>query len=421
MFIKGFLSGAKVEHYVSGALACQNRPCRMILHEMKSAIDERHGPGSKEVGTGVPGSIVLALTVLMAVTLTTGVFRDSQEGHPEAQDLSTPGWHSLPNTKLASVCPQDDSLHGTNGCDAIVSAWGGAAADTKLNRLLIWGGGHNNYYGNEVYALDLMTRKMILLVPPTSRPQACVEVQHDGKPSSRHTYYNLAYLPTTDKMFSFGGALACETGTASYATWTLDMETLEWKQLDQAKGKTRPNGQPGLAVVVYDPSSKLVFIEDLSNLYKYDPATNTYTMLNSVNGVDYHQSGVIDAAHNLLFLVGGGQFWAISIARGSNYALQNWSSRVHGCDPLMKQAYPGLAFDNERNVVVGWAGGDSVYIFDLKTKSCTAQSFHGGPGEQQPNGTNGRFAYFPGLRAFVLVNDWNQDAYLFRLEAGQPH
>src|SRR5581483_490933 len=61
------------------------------------------------------------------------------------------GWTALPNTKLQTVCP--GGIPGS--CAAEVYAWSGATADTQRNRLIIWGGGHNDYYGNEVYALDL--------------------------------------------------------------------------------------------------------------------------------------------------------------------------------------------------------------------------------------------------------------------------
>ncbi len=43
------------------------------------------------------------------------------------------------------------------------------------------------------------------------------------------------------------------------------------------------------------------------------------------------------------------------------------------------------------------------------------QTFSGGPGSAQPNGTNGRFAYFPALNLFAVVNDWQQNAYTLRL------
>jgi hypothetical protein len=177
-----------------------------------------------------------------------------------------------------------------------------------------------------------------------------------------------------------------------------------------------PNGGVGLAVVAYDPNTNLVFVEDISNLYSYDLSTNTYNLLGPVSGVDYHQSGVIDPTRKLLFLIGGpGQIWTINIAPGSNYALQNWSSQVTGCTALTNAAYPGLAFDSKQGVVVGWAGGNTAYQFNPDTKTCTPVTFAGGPGAQQPNGTNGRFAYFPALNLFLVVNDWQQNAYTLRL------
>src|SRR6266849_8659670 len=326
------------------------------------------------------------------------------------------GWYQIPNTTLAPNCPSDPSIQGVDGCVAVISAWGGATADTKRNRLLIWGGGHTDYYGNEVYALDLNALNMKRIIDPTSNPVLCVAQQPDGHPTSRHTYYDLAYIANADKMFSFGGAPACTTGIGSDDTWTLDLPTLTWKRQDPTSGGTKPSGGPGLAVVAYDPNTNLVFVEDLSNLYSFNLSTNTYMMLGSVGGVDYQLSGVIDPSRKLLFLIGGpGQLWAINIAPGSNYALQDWSSQASSCLPLRSTVYPGLAFDTKQNLVVGWVGGNSVYLFNPSTKSCMTQTFSGGPGSAQPNGTNGRFAYFPALNLFAVVNDWQQNAYTLRL------
>ena len=325
------------------------------------------------------------------------------------------GWYQIPNTTLAPNCPNDSSIQGSSGCAAVISAWGGGTADTKRSRLLIWGGGHSDYYGNEVYALDLNALTMSRIINPTSNPTLCVPEQPDGHPSSRHTYYDLAYMATADKMFSFGGAPACQTGIGSSDTWTLDLPTLGWHRQDPTTGGTNPSGAPGLAVVAYDPNTNLVFVEDLSNLYSFNLSTNTYTMLGPVNGVDYHQSGVIDPTRKLLFLVGGGQLWAINIAAGSNYALQDWSSQVSGCGSLLSSGYPGLAFDTKQSLVVGWTGGNSVLQFNPSTKACTTVTYSGGPGQSQGNGTNGRFAYFPSLNLFAVVNDWQENAYSLRL------
>jgi hypothetical protein len=329
---------------------------------------------------------------------------------------ATLGWYQIPNTQLAPNCPNDSTIHGNTGCTSVISTWSGGAADTKRNRLIIWGGGHTDYYGNEVYEMDFNSLTMSRVTGWTTNPNVSpgTETQSDGRPTSRHTYYNLAYIPNVDKMFSFGGALAGSPSYGSTATWMFDQSTLTWARKNPTGGP--PNGQPGLTVTVYDPNTSLVFVEDLSNLWSYDYSTNAYTQLGPVNGVDYHQSGVIDPTRKLLFLIGGpGQFWAINIAPGSNYALQDWSSQVAGCSALSNAAYPGLAFDSKQNLVVGWAGGNTAYQFNPDTKKCTAVTYPGGPGGQQPNGTNGRFAYLPLLNLFVVVNDWQQNAYSLRL------
>lgn len=64
--------------------------------------------------------------------------------------------------------------------------------------------------------------------------------------------------------------------------------------------------------------------------------------------------------------------------------------------------------------MVGWAGGDDVYIFDPDAKACTKQTY-GGPGPQNGNGTMGRFRYFPSLDVFAVVNGWQENGFTLRL------
>src|SRR5579859_2861676 len=69
--------------------------------------------------------------------------------------VKTPGWRAIPHTELSSVCPDVAQIQGVEGCSAVIADWNGALADTKRNRLILWGGGHSGYFGNEVYALDV--------------------------------------------------------------------------------------------------------------------------------------------------------------------------------------------------------------------------------------------------------------------------
>src|SRR5690348_7701856 len=75
-------------------------------------------------------------------------------------------WQELPNTQLQSVCPPDN-FGGMNYafsafCSNVIAAWNGAVADTTRNRLIIWGGGHTDYYGNEIYSLNLQANPQTL-------------------------------------------------------------------------------------------------------------------------------------------------------------------------------------------------------------------------------------------------------------------
>ena len=321
------------------------------------------------------------------------------------------GWHEILDTKLASRCPNDPAIEANSGCRAVINAWNGGVADEKRNRLLVWGGGHSDYFGNEVYALDLEKAAMSRLTEPSpvTNVMSCPEAYTDGRPSARHTYGGLAYIAELDSLFAYGGSKsAC--GFMSSATWSFELAGLTWKALDPHHGDS-PANNPG-AIAEYDASTGTVILSDTANLFRYDPHKNSYKKLRPLMGVDYRLSGVIDADRKLFLMIGGpGQFWTIGIGENSKYEMQDWSRKVSGCDPLRYAHSPGLAYDTERKEIVGWAGGDMVYVFQPEKRVCTAEAYPGGPGAAQPNGTFGRFRYFTKARVFVLVNDWKQNAY----------
>jgi hypothetical protein len=325
------------------------------------------------------------------------------------------GWYEIPNTSLAPHCPNDPAIEGNTGCRAVINAWNGGIADAKRNRLIIWGGGHSDYLGNEVYGLDLNTLTMSRLTDPSpvTNVMSCPEAYSDGRPSARHTYNGLAYLAGPDVMFVYGGSKSI-CGFMSGGTWIFDLTRMEWKSVDPHSGDN-PINAPG-AVADYDPNTGVVYLSDTASLFRYDPTNNTYTRLKTLSGVDYHLSGIIDPDRKLFLMMGGpGQLWAFEIRPGSKYMQQDWSHRVTGCERLLRANYPGLAYDPERKLIVGWAGGDAVYFFDPDRRACSSETYPGGPGPAQANGTLGRFRYFPGLSIFALVNDWKQNAFLLRL------
>jgi len=332
---------------------------------------------------------------------------------------SSLGWHEIPNTQLFPLCPPDASLQGHNGCRSVIAAWNGGVADDKRNWLVFFGGGHADYGGNEVYALDLNSLKMVRLtnssLPPPSDCNS--ESTADGNPVSRHTYGGIAYIESVDKIFLHGGA-RYPCGGGSLATWIFDEEAAKWTRKDPTNGaRIEPTCCNYMSFSAYDRKTDKVYLFDDSKFWSYDYQTNAYTLLVTQDGVDYHQSAVIDEYRRLFLMFGNGQVWSASIADRKKVRLLNLSAKLSGCAVLQNALYPGLAYDSREKAVVGWAGGDSVFLFNPDTLSCTEKKFPGGPGAAQETGTHGRFRYFPGFDIFIVINDWKQNAFALRLSA----
>ena len=306
---------------------------------------------------------------------------------------------------------------------------------------------HSGYEGNELYALNLgvspptLTR---LNNPSIFDPiNSNLEVNaSDGTPPSRHTYGGLVYLPVQDKMFAWGGT--SYGGHSLRHTWMLDMNTLAWTDMhpELTPGSfdvTVGGGSVSGEECVYDPNTQKVFCEDGSNLMllQYDPAANKWTNLignNLCSGFSICTSAaaispVIDPVLKNMILLGNSNasnpgagklvVWAVDISPGGGYAVHDWSSQVQGCSALNVD-FPGLVFDPTNNRIVAYPNdGNTVYVFDPVAKTCTPQTYPSGPpasGLVPPNGTFGRFAYFPALGKYALVNNARNNAYTLELD-----
>lgn len=361
----------------------------------------------------------------MVLTPFSGFDRQVSQNSVAAQIPTTLGWYQIPNTTLESVCPpasQYPAIQGNEGCSAVVNDWSGGAADTTRNRLIVWGGGHHGYYGNEVYALDLNSLQIVRLNNPSEVSEIdfttfCGDNYPDGLPSARHTYGGLAYLPGKDALFAYGGGKA-GCGFLSTGTFSFNFGAQQWRN-ESPRGGT-PNGAPG-EMAQYDPNTGMVLLADggytqTAKLWKYDPNANRYTLLRDMGSSwEIHQNGVLDTTRKLLFVLGNNKFVKVKVSAGSTYAPEDLTGTASGCAGIIPVDSPGLAFDTKQNLVVAWGGGDSVYLYNPDTNSCSVQTYRGGPGAQVSVGTFGRFRYFPLLGVFALVNNWNQNAYILRL------
>src|SRR3954471_13419609 len=110
-------------------------------------------------------------------------------------DTMAPGqWYEVPDSHLEDQFPTPRPA-GNTGPAAVIDAWGGGAFDSLRGLLLLWGGGHGDYGGNEIYAFDVATLKWSRPWGPepvvTTIPGNCGSTYAGGPPSARHTYGGL--------------------------------------------------------------------------------------------------------------------------------------------------------------------------------------------------------------------------------------
>jgi hypothetical protein len=371
-----------------------------------------------------PASLPIPATVTITATSVADNTKSAFATVTVSQGVPTSlGWFQIPNTMLQPICPNIPQIQGTIGCQAVISAWSGGIADTSRNRLIFTGGGHLNYWGDEVYSLNLVDLTLTRITDPTFSTPIPTYQEDWGNPptipsapAARETYSGLAYVAHLDKMWLFGGALAT-TGYQSSGMWMLDLPTLTWTRMDPTLG-VRENVYTDINYADYDAQSKLVYfyIADNDVLAAYSADTNTTMELlyQQSPGNGYHSNGVLDPKRHLFFILGGGVAASYDLTT-SPPTFRNFNSQTVGCSGVQNMSYPGLAYDPVQDKIVGWAGGDTVYLFDTPTLTCTAVTYPGGPPLQQVNGTFGRWRYFPSLNLFALVNDWAQNAYTLRL------
>lgn len=130
-------------------------------------------------------------------------------------------WLKVNLNPISSVwTPQD--LRSGDELNRIIGAWSSFAWDSSRSSLIIYGGGHANYAGNDVYTWNgstlqwerssLPSRVVLTDVAPGYKYGFAADGAFNA-PASAHTYDNTVYLRNSDRYLTFGGA-AFDNGSA---------------------------------------------------------------------------------------------------------------------------------------------------------------------------------------------------------------
>jgi hypothetical protein len=298
-----------------------------------------------------------------------------------------------------------------------MTAWSGGTFDPNRNRLLVWGGGHGDYGGNEIYAFDINTLTWSRIWGPTDvslipwPPPTCADTYADGNPVSRHTYDGLTFLPVQDRFWIYGGSRYCGSGGGGMDTWTFDQTGGHWERRADGPGRF-------LVTSAYDPVTRHVFMNDESYcLYEYDPVGNSWQEYCNAGGTGLDKNAEIDPVRRKYVAVGNGEIGIYNLAQ-SPPTLQ-WPTTT-GATEIMSTRFTGLAYDPVSDRMVAWSGGPYVYTLNLDTLVWTRHSPTNSvvPGPAADKGTHGRWQYIPSKNAFIGVSDIDENVFIYKLAAG---
>ncbi len=375
--------------------------------------------------------------------------------HAAAIDDLQPGqWFEFQSSQMSAVDPANDPAvnpnhpgkapwGGAEGQLAVMDDWAGGAYDTSRDRLMVWGGGHWGYAGNEVYAFSITTGQWTRLTDPSTVIELGVGYYPDGKPASTHSYDQLEYLPSLDSFVTFGlGGYGFSSlpnpPDYSNETVALNLATNQWSTAfnsatnlwqsalapkpDQANEKEY--GQ--FSAMDGDGNVWVHTNEGGARLHKYIVSTNTWTTYKG--GATYYgeANAAIDTKRNRMIAIGmsGGGYANNLFARV--WDLNNPdspSTELTGVSVSFAVSGPGLVYDPIGDRFLLWNGGTTVHTLnaaDLKTWG-TVPLYSGNtvtPTAPNSRGTYGRFRYVPSKQAVIVVNSTTENVYLFKLRNG---
>lgn len=345
-----------------------------------------------------------------------------------AQPCSSNGQPGTP-----SDAPTTASLIGGADVSGVMTDWGGGTYDSDDKMLIVWGGGHLGYYGNELYGFSLPTLQWQRLSVPSSlngfTKGGNAFTMPDGNPIAPHTYNGLDYVSGTG-LFQLATA-GNDLGNSSNQSWKQTVSGLSPTAYNHwAAISGIPNVFLG-QISGLDPSSSKLYvwggfasvpIASLSSPYTGAWVSTGGNAIN--NGTTY--TGAIQPG--VQFVAAGANASTTSNFLAANISTGNEITRAFiGDASIPNCGNPGFVWDATVSQFIGWCGGKNIatlnpstYVFTLVTvggtvtPSCTDAHCTSATGVLS-EGVFGRFQCLrPVYSACIAVNTVDDHVFIYK-------
>lgn len=336
-----------------------------------------------------------------------------------AAELAIDEWTELPSTNVISdVYPPDVGQYGNTGPDGVFNAYNGAALVPTLGAfgsMLFFGGGHQDYYGNEVYRLDLETLTYSRLTDPTDLESYAGPhtngIYSDGNPSPAHTYY---FTCVRGSEFLIGRRQVTNQPTTVNMISAFNTLNNTWTNSTQSPGIDPAQGDG----MCYDPTRDLVWMVECDFLgwASWDPNEDEWTTYTEPSGALDPSSGpvYVPGKDCVLLFTGTSALRGLDPANPTSNAVSIITS---GTAPTFSAGDMACWSSNLGAVVYYQDGGDSIYTLtppagDWKTGTWVwaQRSLTGTSGTHTGAGTYGKFQVIEWGEVTIAIVCGNPDA-----------
>jgi hypothetical protein len=370
-----------------------------------------------------------------------------------AQSMTPGTWTTISKNTLSQLDPSDDPAtnpnypgtppwNGSTGQPSIIQSWNGGAFATRLGAkgsLILFGGGHLNYYGSEVYAFDLSTQMWTRVTNPykgnLSWPYS-TGMYPDGSPSPPHTYDLIGYHPSSNSFVTFTAAEDNDPTTRAEVVHMLDLSTKTWRHSARNTIQVRDGGWSA-----YDSTRDVFWFQGggsastSTGFVKFDPNvdngngtygkyTNYAPQLARTDSV-----AAYDPIHDLIVVVVFRDLSSIYAIDLKNPESAPVTLKEAGTGPA-RQSSGGWEWSPSRSAFIFWRNGGDVYEFTPGTdgkngtwswsKLTSSQNSVVPQSMAVDNGVYGRFQIvsYSDMDIAVVVNRVDGPVYAFRLPSG---
>lgn len=278
-----------------------------------------------------------------------------------ASALSLNTWTALSNTNTF------DSVKHASNATAVFTAWCGASLATGFGThgsMIHWGGGHTDYYGNEVYRLDLSTLTWSKLNTPSiyavggTIPDG---IYPDGTPGVPHTYHFVDYLASSNSFITTRRETTNQGGGGSYKISRFNLDTLTWTNSTVSNGLSGFVGGEGF---VWDSARNgwwLISMTGGLGWTFYNPSADTWTAYTAPTGAFNEGPASYIASKDCVIFFNGSNTNIYGLDPASP-STDKVTLNVTGTSPSRGKADSPQWSSNLGALVYYPSGGNSIYL-----------------------------------------------------------